>query len=142
MRTENKKFVLSHNEDEEVKIGDTIVVNLSKDFNNRSVCRKIEFMLTEATLPLALELDIIKEVITENKKKEEEEEEESINNIEELKYLVDDHEQMIGYLTENLEAAQKEIKKLRKEITKVILELDRVKLNGFSFAQNKNIANV
>lgn len=141
MRTENKKFVLSHNEDEEVKIGDTIVVNLSKDFNNRSVCRKIEFMLTEATLPLALELDIIKEVITENKKKEEEEEE-SINNIEELKYLVDDHEQMIGYLTEELEAAQKEIKKLIKEITKVILELDGVKLNGFSFAQNKNIANV
>lgn len=141
MRTENKKFVLSHNEDEEVKIGDTIVVNLSKEFNNRNICRKIEFMLTEATLPLALELDIIKEVITENKKKEEEEEE-STNNIEELKYLVDDHEQMIGYLTENLEAAQKEIKKLRKEITKVILELDRVKLNGFSFAHNKNIANV
>lgn len=138
MKTENKKFVLSHNEDEEVKIGDTIVVNLSKDFNNRSICRKIEFMLTEATLPLALELDIIKEVIPENKNKEEEEE--STNNLEELKYLVDDHEQMIGYLTENLEAAQKEIEKLRKEITKVTLELDIVKLR--SFTQNQNIANV
>lgn len=138
MRTENKKFVLSHNEDEEVKIGDTIVVNLSKDFNNRSICRKIEFMLTEATLPLALELDIIKEVITENKKKEEEEE--STNNIEELKYLVDDHEQMIGYLTENLEAAQKEIEKLRKEVAKVVLELGKIKLH--SFTQNQNVANV
>lgn len=139
MRTENKKFVLSHNEDEEVKIGDTIVVNLSKDFNNRSICRKIEFMLTKATLPLALELDIIKEVIAENKKKEEKEEE-STNNNEELKYLVDDHEQMIGYLTENLEAAQKEIEKLRKEITKVTLELDIVKLRNFT--QNQNVANV
>lgn len=138
MRTENKKFVLSHNEDEEVKIGDTIVVNLSKDFNNRSICRKIEFMLTEATLPLALELDIIKEVITENKKKEEEEE--STNNIEELKYLVDDHEQMISYLTENLEAAQKEIEKLRKEVAKVVLELGKIKLH--SFTQNQNVANV
>lgn len=138
MRTENKKFVLSHNEDEEVKIGDTIVVNLSKDFNNRSICRKIEFMLTEATLPLALELDIIKEVITENKKKEEEEG--STNNIEELKYLVDDHEQMISYLAENLEAAQKEIEKLRKEIAKVVLELGKIKLH--SFTQNQNVANV
>lgn len=138
MRTENKKFVLSHNEDEEVKIGDTIVVNLSKDFNNRSICRKIEFMLTEATLPLALELDIIKEVITENKKKEEEEE--STNNIEELKYLVDDHEQMISYLAENLEAAQKEIEKLRKEVAKVVLELGKIKLH--SFTQNQNVANV
>lgn len=138
MRTENKKFVLSHNEDEEVKIGDTIVVNLSKDFNNRSICRKIEFMLTEATLPLALELDIIKEVITENKKKEEEEK--STNNIEELKYLVDDHEQMISYLAENLEAAQKEIEKLRKEVAKVVLELGKIKLH--SFTQNQNVANV
>lgn len=138
MRTENKKFVLSHNEDEEVKIGDTIVVNLSKDFNNRSICRKIEFMLTEATLPLALELDIIKEVITENKKKEEEEG--STNNIEELKYLVDDHEQMISYLAENLEAAQKEIEKLRKEVAKVVLELGKIKLH--SFTQNQNVANV
>ena len=138
MRTENKKFVLSHNEDEEVKIGDTIVVNLSKDFNNRSICRKIEFMLTEATLPLALELNIIKEVITENKKKEEEEG--STNNIEELKYLVDDHEQMISYLAENLEAAQKEIEKLRKEVAKVVLELGKIKLH--SFTQNQNVANV
>ena len=138
MRTENKKFVLSHNEDEEVKIGDTIVVNLSKDFNNRSICRKIEFMLTEATLPLALELDIIKEITLENKKKEEEKE--STNNIEELKYLVDDHEQMISYLTENLEAAQKEIDKLRKEVAKVVLELGKIKL--YSFTQNQNVANV
>ena len=140
MRTENKKLVLSHNEDEEVKIGDTIVVNLSKEFNNRSICRKIEFMLTEATLPLALELNIIKEVITENKKKEEEEK--STNNIEELKYLVDDHEQMISYLTEQLEAAQKEIERLGKEITKVTLELGKIKLHSYIQNQNTNIANV
>lgn len=126
MRTENKKFVLSHNEDEEVKIGDTIVVNLSKEFNNRSICRKIEFMLTEATLPLALELDIIKEITLENKKKEEEKE--STNNIEELKYLVDDHEQMISYLTENLELATKEIKKLKNKIAKLVLTVEELRV--------------
>lgn len=126
MRTENKKFVLSHNEDEEVKIGDTIVVNLSKEFNNRNICRKIEFMLTEATLPLALELDIIKEITLENKKKEEEKE--STNNIEELKYLVDDHEQMISYLTENLELATKEIKKLKNKIAKLVLTVEELRV--------------
>jgi hypothetical protein len=46
--------------DEEVLLGDVIETTLEKEFKNGSkITRNVEFKLTEETLPIALEMDII-----------------------------------------------------------------------------------
>jgi hypothetical protein len=113
-----KKYYLAGT-DEEVMMGDVITIPLVKDFEGgRKVTREMEFKVTEDTIPLAIEMEIL-EVDDEEEENDdlidfdEESEDEEIKDalLEKLSELVEKMAHRINELEDKVNALEASITK-------------------------------